>query len=263
MPTDQPSHTSSSQPPAEAYLDRMVEPEYASISSGAIGALVLAGVAVLAFLPLPAYLPLPFTVFRFPILLVLPLVAIPFALAAMRSIRKSEGTRVGLGLAQAALILAVVETLGAAALHGTQQYHEYALQESLVREAETHLQCVLGDRPDDLFTELVANDPEWTKHEQGYRRLWRNVQAYLHQTGGDYFGRRLQQTRIRAPGSAEQGQFTMGVAIHRLRFREGAMDLVFRFHLVGRQWKLVDVSPTGGVMEFPDDNEKPKKRFEE
>jgi len=263
MPADTPSPAAPHSPPPEAYLDRVVEPEYASISAAAIGALVLAGISVLAFLPVPANLPLPLTAFRFPILLVLPLTTLVFAAAAMRSIRKSEGTKVGLGLAQAALILAVVELLGAAALHGARQYHDYSLQQSLVREAEVRLGYVLDDQPAPLYAELLRNSPGLAQYETELRRLWQRTQRYMHATGGDYFGRRLQQTRIRAPDSPEEGPFEIGIAIFRLRFREGAMDIMFRFRLEEDQWKLTDFRPAGGVMDFPDDDETPKKRFEE
>jgi len=263
MPAETPSPPAHRPPPQEAYLDRVVEPEYASISAAAIGALVLAGISVLAFLPVPADLPLPLTVFRFPILLVLPLATLVFAAAAMRGIRRSEGTKIGLGLAQAALILAVVETLGAGALHGARQYHDYSLQQSLVREADVRLGYVLDDQSEPLYQELFRNSPELAKYESELRRLWQDIQAYMHTRGGDYFGRRLQQTHIGWADDPAGGQVEIGVAIFRLRFREGAMDITFRFRLEDGRWQLTDFRPSFGVMDFPDDDETPKKRFDE
>ena len=118
----------------DAHLDRVVEPEYASVSGAAIFALVLAAISVVAFLPVPADLPLPWTWLRLPLLLIVPLAAAGAAAAARRSIRRSEGTRTGMRVAQIALTLALVVTVGAGAMHGVRQVRRHQLLVSLIEK---------------------------------------------------------------------------------------------------------------------------------
>lgn len=253
----------------EARLDRVVEPEYASISARAILALVLAGIAIVAFLPMPAYLPLPWVWFKLPLLVIIPLAVIPFAVSAVRDVRRSEGTKVGLGLAQAALVLAVGVALGASVFHGIRQWHEYTLERSLVSAADPYLEAVIENDFDAMFGELARNNPVAAEDRSGFRRLWDYVQDYLRKTGGEYYGRELRPTTIIPAGPVEgpegesAGQpYDEGRVVHRFMMAEGAMDVVFRFWHVASQWKLVGFDARGHLLEYPDPTDRPKRRFE-
>jgi hypothetical protein len=249
--------------PDDARLDRAVDPEYAAVSGAAIGSLILAAVAVAAFLPVPVDLPLPWTWFRLPLFLVLPLAAIALAMAAIRLIRRSEGTRIGIRLAQAALVLAIVETLGAAAFHTVRQYGHYTVQQALVGESRTDLQYVLDGDFEALFRKLVANDPSVAKAERQIRAWWRQTQTYMRSGGGDYFGRALQSCTRRVPETEEDGPYEIGFVSHRLMFADGALDVFFRYQLVDGQWQLTYANSQRKMLTIPKEGDKPKKRFEE
>lgn len=252
----------------DAHLDRLVEPEYAAVSGAAIFALVLAAVSVVAFLPAPLDLPLPMTWLRLPILLVLPLTAIAASLAAWRSIRRSEGTRTGLRLAQAALALALVATLGSGAMHAVGQVHRYELQRSLVEVANGYLQRVLTDQPDIIFGDLVRNGVAPLDEKPNYLNAWKTAQYYMHEGSGDYYGLRLEKAGAFVqsvapkdrPGEEEILQ-DFGEVIYRLQYAKGAIDLRFGFRLVEGQWKLINFNQ-GFALELPKDGAQPKKRFE-
>lgn len=262
--TDPATESSNAAPTADARLDRAVEPEYAAVSGWAIVALILAGIAVVAFAPTPAYLPLPGTWIRFPLLLALPLAAIGVALGAARDIRRSEGTKVGLTLARAALVLALVTALGAGVFHGLRQYQEYTLHRTLVERGDEVLQWVIDNEKQAVFQTMLANDPGWAEHRGAFDRQWDFLQRYLRDPalGGQYYGRFVQQTTILPPTEPDDPPFDRGRVVHRFRMGNGAMDVLIHFLHVDGQWKLVRVLPSTGALVFPKDNETPKPRFE-
>lgn len=262
MAADQTLHPEPPQAPDDAHLDRVVEPEYAAISANAIGALVLAGIAAVAFLPLPVDLPLPGTWMKFPVLLALPLATIPYALAAIRGIRNSEGTRVGLGLAHAALVLAVVIVLGAGTVHALRIRRHHTIEQSLVHAADPLLQAVIDDDFQSLFDNLARGNPEIAKRRAGYQNLWRHIQAYLHTDGGDYYGRHLRLTQILPPENPELPPYDRGDVVHRFRFTEGAMDIAFQFWRVDGTWTVMGFYAKGQLVDYPKPGETPAKRFD-
>jgi hypothetical protein len=271
-PHRQPTSSPHPRPPRadDAHLDRVVEPEYASVSGAAIFAVVLSAISVVAFLPVSADLPLPWTWLRLPLLLTVPLAAVGVALAARRSIRRSEGTRTGLRVAQIALVLALVITVGAGTMHGIRQVRRHQLLVSLIEKADGYLQSVLNDQPEAIFSDLVVNGARSPKDRPGYVDSWRMAQREFHGGSGEYYGRKLQQAVpiMRAAGAKggpdenqEEVEQDTGLVTHRLLFANQAIDMQFLFVLVEGQWKLVSFG-FAPVSEWPKAGQQPKKRFD-
>lgn len=248
--------------PDDTRLDRVVEPEYASVSGLAIFALLLATVGVVAFLPLPAGLPLPMTWFRLPILLLVPLATIPFAVTAIRQIRSSAGTKVGIALAHSALALSLIFAIGAGTVHGLGQWGHHKRQLALVSAAENILSAILNNQPDTVLAALVRSGVATPANRGKFLMHWNQTQRLLH-GDGPYYGRML--NRIGAykqdAEDASEARYDIGVVIYRLQFQRAALDLRFQFRLIEDQWKLVGITESQAFV-LPGDDAKPKRRFE-
>jgi len=268
--------------PDEAHLDRAVEPEYAAVSIAAIAALVLAVVGLVAFKPSQPPLPLASRGwFQLPILLLIPVAAVAVALGSLRSIRRSEGTKAGQPLALAALVLALATAAGSTGFHAVRQYREHERMQSLVAASSYWLDLLLREHYRTVFDELVRSHPLDNGEAEKIFPGWeKRVRGYLFD-GGDYYGRRLQDTNIAEPSEEELGTqvewyrhhsesfgaipspppYDAGVAIHRLKFKESGVDIPFVFWWVDGRWRLINVSPRPALV-FPEPGEAPKKRFE-
>jgi len=252
--------------PDSSHLDRAVEPEYASVSVAAIAALALAALGLTALLPVDVTLALFPGWFQVPLLIFIPLGTIPFALAVMRSIRRSAGTKVGLPLAQAALVLALLATVGSAALHGARQYREHRLLETLVEDSDRYLESLLKGDYRSVFDELARNNPPPGSLEEQFEFWKKNFDDFLYK-GGDYYGRTLSTSQRFPPERPEDPPGGLGLVVYKFRFSEGILNIRFIFRLDDGQlfgpygWKLMAVRPERAY-EFPEADEKPKKRFE-
>lgn len=248
--------------PDDARLDRAVEPEYASVSGLAIFALLLATVGVVAFLPLPAGLPLPMTWFRLPILLLVPLTTLPFSVAAIRQIRSSAGTKVGIALAHSALALSLIFAIGAGTVHGLSQWEHHKRQQTLVSAAGGILSAILNNQPDTVLATLIQSGVVTPADRGRFLIHWKQTQHLLHR-GGEYYGRKLNQIGAYKQDTKDESEarYDIGVVVYRLQFKRAALDLKFRFSLIEEQWKLVGITESQALV-LPDDDAKPKRRFE-
>jgi hypothetical protein len=250
--------------PDDARLDRAVEPEYASVSGLAIFALLLATVGVVAFLPLPAGLPLPMTWFRLPILLLVPLTTLPFSVAAIRQIRSSAGTKVGIALAHSALALSLIFAIGAGTVHGLSQWEHHKRQQTLVSAAEGILSAILNNQPDTVLAALIRSGVATPADRDKFLMHWNQTQRLLHDDGGGkYYGIKLNQIGAYKQDTKDESEarYDIGVVVHRLQFKRAALDLKFQFSLIEEQWKLVGITESQALV-LPGDNAKPKRRFE-
>ena len=245
----------------DSHLDRMVDPEYAAISVKAILALILAGIGALALLPKQPYLSIPGISYRLPILVVLPLVALAAAVAALRSIRRSEGTVIGLRPAIVATVLSAAFVIGSIGLHGYIQYHEKELRRSLLEEAQVYLERLMQEEYEPVYQDMAANNPEIAKAGLTFNQ-WRSRIHTLMMTAGDYYGKNLQRQDLVKPKDPSEGTDRRGVVVHRFRFKRGAVDLSFVFTDSDQGWELMGVGASG-VAVFPKRDDKPKKRYEE
>jgi len=261
--TDLPPNTISAEPAAprdDAHLDRAVEPEYAAVSVMAILALILTGVGALAMLPRQAYVGIPGVTYRAPILLVLPVASLLFALVARRKIVRSEGTLVGLRAATAAVTLSAVFVAGSVALHGYLQHRQYSLNQALLTETQGYLDRLLNGDYESVYREMAANNPGIVSEGLSPTVFGEMVGSRL-KGGGDYYGRRLQNQGVTVPDDAADGGEIRGYVTHRFLFKRGAVDLNFIFAEQDGRWKLMLVKPSM-AFEFLPPDAKPKKRFE-
>ncbi len=246
--------------PDEAHLDRAVEPEYAAISGWAVFALILAAIGALALLPAAyqPYLPLPLVRYRLRILIIIPLASVLLALFAMRGIRTSGGTRVGLQPARIALGLSLLFIAGSLLYHGLHQRSELLLQDQLLASVNGDLGDLLADRYDALLDRLAANGGA-VPHD---RRQWIAQTHYLLYEGGDYYSRKLQVLVMQPVEVAPEQTRLDGVAIYRLTFKNWNLDLRLQYVRVNDAWKLVAAEGSGNPLSAPLEGVQPKKRFE-
>lgn len=254
--TDQNRHLG----PDEAHLDRAVEPEYAAISGWAVFSLILAAIGALSLLPAAyqPYLPLPLVRYRLPILIIIPLAAAVLALGAMRTIRRSGGTRVGLQPARIALVLSLLFIAGSLCYHGLHQRSELLLQDQLQATSADDLQCLLTGRFDELIDRLTANGGNLPRS----RPQWIAQTQFLLNNGGDYYGRKLQVLDMQPVEVAPEQTQLGGRAIYRLSFKDWNLDLRLQYVRANDQWKLVAAESTGNPLSAPREGAKAKKRFE-
>lgn len=248
-------------PEDDTLLDRMVDPEYAAISVKAILSLILAGIAALALLPSPLYLSIPGIGYGLPLLIVLPLVALAAAVAALRSIRRSEGTLVGLRAATLAAVLSAAFVIGSIGLHGYMQYREKELHRSLLEAAQGYLELMMQEKYEPVYQEMAANNPLIAEKGPTFNQ-WSSHTKHLMTTGGDYYGRDLQRHGVKKPEDPTEGTDAGGEVVYRFRFKRGGVDLSFIFRDTDQGWKLMGVG-ANGVAVFPKRGDKPKKRYEE
>ena len=220
----------------EMEMDRVVEPEYASVSGTAILALILAPLGLLALKAIYFHmfgLPVP-------ILLIIPIISLAIALAAVRGIRHSEGTRVGIKLAITAATLSALIFVGATAYHGHQIYQQQSRLNDLMTLAQRDTELIFTGRYDTIYNRMLLNNPalatrqplaDWTAH----------LDELLY-SGGDYYGSRLEAVRMfnmrlneEDPTAPEE---LLAVVVRRLVFRHGAADLIFNYMHHRDQWQL-------------------------
>jgi hypothetical protein len=244
----------------DAHLDRAVEPEYAAVSVMAILALILTGVGALAMLPQQAYVGIPGVTYRAPILLVLPVASLLFALAARRKIVRSEGTLVGLRAATAAVALSALFVAGSVALHGYLQHRQYSLNQAILTETQGYLDRLLNEDYESVYREIAANNPGIVSEGLSPTAFGEMIGSLLKQ-GGDYYGRRLQNQGVTMPEDTTEDGEIRGYVTHRFLFKRGAVDLNFIFAQRDGRWKLMLVKPSM-AFEFLPPDAKPKKRFD-
>ncbi len=248
-------------PEDDTLLDRMVEPEYAAISVKAILSLILAGIGALALLPKQPYLPIDGIIYRLPILIVLPLVALAASVTALRSIRRSEGTLVGLRAATLAAVLSAAFVIGSIGLHGYIQYRENELHRSLLEATQGYLELLMQEKYEPVYQEMAANNPLIAEKGSTFNQ-WSSHVKQLMTTGGDYYGRDLQRHGIKKPEDPTEGTDHRGQVGYRFRFERGAVDLNFVFRDTDQGWKLIGAGASGAAV-FPKRGDKPKRRYEE
>jgi len=259
--SDQSTANSAAQGPEDdTLLDRMVEPEYAAISVKAILSLILAGISALALLPSPLYLSFPGIGYGLPLLIVLPLVALAASVAALRSIRRSEGTLVGLRAATLAAGLSAAFVIGSIGLHGYTQYREKQLHRTLLEATQRHLELMMQEKYEPVYLEMAANNPRIAEKGPTLNQ-WSSRIKQLMTTGGDYYGRDLHRHGIKKPEDPTEGTDPRGQVVYRFRFKRGGVDLSFVFRDSGQGWKLMGVG-ANGVAVFPRRGDQPKKRYE-
>jgi hypothetical protein len=211
-------------------------------------------------LPRQAYVGVPGFTYRAPILLVLPLASLLFALAARRKIVRSEGTLVGLSAANAAVLLSALFVIGSVALHGHIQHRQYTLNRAMLTSAEEHLGRILSEDYESVYREMAGNNPAIVGEGLSPTVFRKLVHSALND-GGDYYGRRLQGQVTKVPDDPTEGTDIQGRVTHRLLFKQGVVDFNFIYLQQDGTWRLmfVNVSP---AHEFLPADAKPKKRFE-
>lgn len=244
----------------ESDLDRVVEPEYAAISGTAIIALLLAPLGLLSLHAIY------FQMFDIPvpILLILPLVSLAVALAAIRSIRQSEGTRVGIRIASVAAILSGLIFIGSGGYHVHRITQQIERQDRLKAEAEADMQAIFTGRYSTIYNKMLLFNPGMSKELP--LQEWTSRMNDLLYGGGTYYGSRIQAMRMFTvqkdeddPNSPEQ---LVGVVVRRLVFRSAAADLVLNYIYTDGQWQLARAYIQAAA-EFGRQGDKPVQRWED
>lgn len=244
----------------ESELDRAVEPEYAAISGTAIIALLLAPLGLLSLYEIY------FQMFNIPvpILLILPLVSLAVALAAIKSIRQSEGTRVGIRIASIAAVLSGLIFIGSGGYHVHHIMQESDLKNRLKAAALMDSQAIFTGRYNTIYSKMLLFSPEMSK-EMPLQEWTSQMNDFLY-GGGAYYGSRIEATRMFSMKKDEDDpnspELLAGIVVRRLVFRNGSADLILNYVYNDGQWQLARAYAQAAT-EFGRMEDTPRPRWEE